>query len=103
MTDNDIVNIYHNLSNRYSLILTSSLAVGFKTTIDFPILRGTSSLGNFEMFVDDFPSFAFYAMRDNGDVFAHKHLQSIVEAKQAVADFMEGTLTLISFGQPYDN
>ena len=102
MDDTDIVNIYHKLSNHYPLILTSSLAAGFKTTLDFPILKGISSLGEFEMFFDELPSFEFYAMHDNGEVFAHKHFYSVSEAEQAVADFMEGKLTLISFGQPND-
>ena len=102
MTDTDIANIYHNLSNRYPLSLTSSIAAGFQTTIDFPILKGTSSLGNFDMFCDDLPSFEFYAMNNKAEVFAHTHFYSANEAEQAVIDFMEGKLTLISFGQPYD-
>ena len=100
MVDADIINIYHTLRNRYPLILTSSLAAGFKATTDFPILRGASSLGNFEMVVDDLPSFAFYAMHDNGEVFDHKHVQSVNKAEETITDFMEGKLTLISFEQP---
>ena len=41
-------------------------------------------------------------MRGNGEVFAHAHFYSATEAEQAIIDFMEGKLTLISFGEPYD-
>lgn len=99
MVEADIVSIYHKLSHRYPLALTNSLAAGFNTTIDFPVLSGTSALGKFELFLDDLPSFAFYAMCDNSEVFAHRHFDSADEAEQAVVDYMEGKLTLISFGQ----
>ena len=102
MTETDVVRIYQKLSDRYPLILTNSLAAGFMTSLEFPVLKGTSSLGNFELFYDDVPSFAFYAMRDNGEEFAHTHFYSVSEAEQAVADFMEGKLTLVSFGQSYN-
>ena len=100
--DADIVFIYQKLRNRYPITLSSSLAMEFKTTVDFLVLSGISSLGRFEMFFDDVPSFAFYAMYSNGEVFAHKHLRSAEEAEKTVADFMEGKLTLISFGQSYN-
>lgn len=96
--DADIGFIYQKLRNRYPITMNSSLAMGFKTTVDFPVLGGVSSLGRFELFFDDVPSFAFYAMHNNGEVLAHKHLQSIDEAEKTVADFMEGKLTFISFG-----
>lgn len=97
--DSDVVNIYKRLSSSYPITLNSSLAIGFKSNIDFPVLSGTSTLGRFEMFFDDV-SFAFYAMYDDGEVFAHWHLQTSSEAEKAVADFMEGKITRIQFGQP---
>lgn len=100
--DADVLDIYRKLSSRYPIMLNSSLAMGFKTNIDFPVLSGISELGRFEMYYDDVPSFTFYAVRSSGEVFAHWHLQTTTEAEKAVADFMEGKLTLISFGQPYD-
>lgn len=102
MIDADIVNIYRKLSKRYPLILTSSLAEGFNTTLDFPVLKGSSSLGSFEMFPDDLPSFEFYAMHDNGELAIHMHFYSFTEAEQAVADFMEGRLYVVSFKLEYD-
>ena len=99
MVEADIVNLYHKLSKYYPLILTDTLAVGYTKDSAFPILKGSSSLGNFEMFFDDLPSFEFYAMHNNGELFAHTHFYSVSAAEQAVADFMEGKLTLISFGQ----
>ena len=68
----------------------------FKT--EFPILCGISRLGRFELFFDDV-SFAFYAMHDNGAVFAHWHAHSVAEAEQAVVDFMNGKMTLVQFGR----
>ena len=100
--DADVVRIYEKLCNKYSLELTSAHKQGFHSSIDFLILIGISVLGKFEMYYDDVPSFAFYATRSSGEVFAHWHLQTATEAEKAVADFMEGKLTLISFGQPYD-
>lgn len=100
--DADIITIYNHLSSRYPVFLSSSLALGFKSKIDFPVLHGQSTLGRFELYFDDF-SFAFYAMHNGEDVFAHKHLQTLLEAEETVADFMEGKITLIQFGQPYDS
>lgn len=97
--DADIQAIYERLRNRYPLALSSSLSLGFKSKMDFPVLHGQSSLGRFELFYDDVPSFAFYAMGDNRTVFAHFHLQTPSKAEETVIDFMEGKLTMIQFGQ----
>lgn len=88
--DADIVNIYHRLCDRYTVALSSALALGYKASVDYPILRGTSSLGIFEMFYDDVPSFAFYVMNSNGEVITHKHFQSAGTAEDAVVRFMKG-------------
>ena len=50
MVEADLVRIYHKLCNYYPLMLINSLAAGYKTTVDFPVLKGASPLGNFEMF-----------------------------------------------------
>lgn len=89
--DSDILNIYEKLRKSYPISVNSSLAVSPNFKMDFPVLCGTSGLGRFEMFFDDV-SFAFYAMRDNGEVFAHWHLQTPAEAETAVAGFMEGKI-----------
>ena len=73
--DSDIIKIYEKLRESYPISVSSSLAVSPNFKIDFPILCGVSSLGKFEVFFDDV-SFPFYAMRDNGEVFAHWHLQT---------------------------
>lgn len=79
--------------------MNSSIGVNPNFKIDFPILCGTSSLGKLELFFDDV-SFAFYAMHDNGAVFAHWHLHTVADAEKAVIDFMNGKITLVQFGQP---
>ena len=89
--DADIRAIYEHLHSRYPIILSSSLCRGFKSKIDFPVLHGRSTLGEFELFYDDV-SFAFYAMHDHGEVFAHWHMQTPIDAENAVADFMQGKL-----------
>ena len=48
--DSDIVRIYEQLRERYSIVLNHSLEMNSKFTIDFPILCGTSSLGKFKVF-----------------------------------------------------
>lgn len=93
ITTDDLKAIYEHLRNRYPISLTSSFSMGFKSNIDFPILHGQSDLGRFNLFFDDV-SFAFYAMRDDGEVFAHWHLQTLIEAEKTVADFMEGRMGL---------
>ena len=97
--DSDIVGIYEKLCKHYPVRLTSSLAASSKFTLDFPILCGISDLGKFEVFFDDI-SFPFYVMRDNGEVFAHWHLQTLDEVEQTVVDFMEGKPSAIPFGRP---
>ena len=98
--DADIVYIYEKLCNKYPLELTSAHKQGIHSSIDFPILIGTSVLGKFEMCYDDVPSFAFYAVRSSGEVFAHWHLQTATEAEKAVIDFMEGKILLLQFEPP---
>lgn len=95
--DADILMIYEKLHERYQISLRSSLAVSPNFKIDFPILCGTSNLGKFEVFFDDV-SFPFYAMRENGEVFAHWHLQTSDEVVKTVVDFMEGKPSAIPFG-----
>lgn len=97
--DADIQAIYERLRDRYPIVLSSSLSLGFNGKVDFPVLYGQSVLGRFELFYDDVPSFAFYAMDDSGGVFAHFHLQTPAEAEKTVLDFMDGKLTIIQFGQ----
>ena len=99
--DSDIIKIYEKLQGNYPISVSSSLAVSPNFKIDFPILCGISSLGKFEVFFDDV-SFPFYAMRDNGEVFAHWHLQTPDEVEKTVVDFMEGKPSAIPFGQPYN-
>lgn len=99
--DSDILMIYEKLHESYPISINSSLLVNPNFKIDFPILCGTSNLGKFEVFYDDV-SFPFYAIRDNGDVFAHWHLQTPDEVEKTVVDFMEGKPSAIPFKQPYN-
>ena len=99
--DANIKSLYKQLHSKYPLELKNSKEMGFKTNSDFPVLCGISSLGKFEVFFDDV-SFPFYAMRDNGEVFAHWHLQTPDEVEKTVVDFMEGKPSVIPFGQPYN-
>lgn len=99
--DADIKKLYAQLHDEYPLELTSAFEKGSKTNIDYPILRGTSMLGSFELFYGDL-DFEFYAERDDGAFLSHCHLQSAKEAEQTVVDFMNGKLTTIQFGQPHN-
>ena len=99
--DTDIIKIYEKLQENYPISVNSSLAVSPNFKTDFPILCGTSSLGKFKVFFDEV-SFPFYAMRDNGEVFAHWHLQTLDEVEKTVVDFMEGKSSAIPFGRPYN-
>ncbi len=99
--DADIKNLYNRLSGEYSLELKSSLDMGFKTDMDYPVLCGTSALGRFELFYGDF-SYEFYAIKRNGEFLAHFHFQSAAEAEKTVIDFMNEKLTIIQLGQPND-
>ena len=94
-----VLKIYETLHESYPISLNSSLAISPNFKTDFPILCGTSQLGKFEVFFDDV-SFPFYVMRDNGEVFAHWHLQTPDEVEKTVVDFMEGKPSVILFGQP---
>ena len=97
-TDKDIENLYDQLKSKYDLVLSSSILLKKKSKIDFPILCGKSDLGKFELFFDDV-SFAFYAMHDNGEVFIHRHFQTISEAAETIEDFMNGTIITVHFGR----
>ena len=97
--DADIKELYNRLHCEYPLELKSSLEMGFKSNIDFPVLCGASVLGKFEIFQGDL-DFEFYSMKENGDFLAHFHFKSVTEAEKTVIDFMNGKLTIIQFGQP---
>lgn len=96
--DSAVLKIYERLHESYPISVNSSRAVSPNFKIDFPILCGASKLGKFEVFFDDV-SFPFYAMRDNGEVFAHWHLQTLDEVEKTVVDFMEGKPSVIPFGR----
>lgn len=89
--DYDIQAIYEHLHDRYPVVLSSSQSLGYKSEIDFPVLHGHTILGYFELYYDDI-SFAFYAMHENKDVFAHFHLETLSDAEKAIANFMDGKL-----------
>ena len=95
--ETDVTVIYERLRKAYPVCLSSSLDRGFKSGIDFPVLHGHSVLGEFELFYDDV-SFSFYVQRD-GKLIAHWHLQTVEEAEKCIADFMEGKMQVVSFGQ----
>ena len=95
--DTDVKAIYERLHDRYPIILSSSLTLGFK--FDFPVLHGQSSLGTFELFYDGV-SFPFYAKDDTEKVYAHFHLQTPAKAEETVIEFMEGKLTIVQFRLP---
>lgn len=89
--DSDVLKIYEKLHESYPISVKSSLAVSPNFKTDFPILCGISNLGKFEVFFDDI-SFPFYAMNNNGDVFAHWHLQTAQEVEETIVNFMEGNM-----------
>lgn len=95
--ETDILVIYEHLCHKYPVSLSSSKVLHPKTRLDFPIVHGSSVLGKFELFYDDV-SFAFYAIQEDGKVFAHRHLQTLEEAEKAVSDFMQGNL-VTPFGE----
>ena len=45
--DADIKELYNRLHSKYPLELKSSLEMGFKTELYYPVLCGTSILGSF--------------------------------------------------------
>ena len=73
--DADVVTICERLSSSYPIRLKSSLAMGCKFGVDFPVLCEKSCLEKFEVCFDDV-SFPFYAMHDDGVIYAHWHLQT---------------------------
>lgn len=96
--DKDIKIIYEKLHNCYPIVLGSSRSLEFKGDLDFPVLHGQSVLGEFNLFFDGV-SFAFYAMHDDGEIFAHWHLQTYLDAEETVADFMKGKLSVFNTGE----
>ena len=95
--DADVVRIYERLRESYPVTLKNSLAMGYKSSMDFPVLCGKSCLGKFEVCFDDV-SFPFYAMHDDGVIYAHWHLQAPSEVEKTVVDFMEGKISQLQFG-----
>ncbi len=87
--DTDVIKIYEKLKNSYQVLLDSSLDLGFKSNIDFPVIHGQSVLGKFELFFDDV-SFPFYVIDEKGEVVRHFHLQTATDAEEVIINFMEG-------------
>ena len=94
--ETDVTIIYERLCKTYPICLSRSVDRGFKSNVDFPVLHGHSSLGDFELFYDDV-SFPFYVEREDGELIAHFHLRTLEEAEKCIADFMEGRMRLLSF------
>ena len=88
--DTDVIKLYENLKNRFPVVLSSSLDLGFKSNNDFPVIHGQSVLGKFELFFDDI-SFPFYATNEDGKILFHSHLQTQLDAEETIIKFMEGT------------
>jgi hypothetical protein len=99
MMNTDVSVIHEKLREKYPIQVCNSRDINPNFRADFPVVCGQSALGKFELFYDDV-SFPFYAMREDGEVFAHWHLQTLEEAETVVAEFMEGKLTLVSIGYP---
>ena len=95
----DVTIIYEHIRHEYPVSLSSSLDRGFKSVMDFPVLHGHSVLGDFELFYDGV-SFPFYAMREDGTLYAHWHLQTVEEAEKTIVDFMQGNIARVQLGQP---
>lgn len=89
MMNTDVSIIYKKLREKYPVELCNSRDLSPNFRVDFPIVCGQSARGKFELFYDGV-SFPFYAMREDGEVYAHWHLQTLEEAEKVVADFMEG-------------
>ena len=99
MMNTDVSVIYKKLCEKYPIEVCNSRDISPNFHFDFPVVCGQSVLGKFELFYDDV-SFPFYVMREDGELIAHWHLQTLEEAEKCIADFMEGRTQLIKFGQP---
>ena len=97
MVNTDVSVIYEKLCEKYPVKLCNSRDISPNFLADFPIVCGQSVLGKFELFYDGV-SFPFYAMRENRELFAHWHLETLEEAEKSIIDFMEGRIELAQFG-----
>lgn len=101
MMNTDVSIVYEKLCEKYPVEVRNSRDISPNFRVDFPVLCGQSALGKFELFYDGV-SFPFYAMRGDGEVFAHWHVQTLEEAEECLVDFMEGRMRLTQLGQSND-
>ncbi len=83
--------IYEHLSDRYNLLLTTTLALDAGYTIDVKVLCGESAKGRFHLYkeYDDSHEFVFSVEYPDGKGYTHWHPQSIEQAMADVISFME--------------
>ena len=85
----DLEIIYEQLKDKYDLVLTNSFARDVRYTIDFPILCGESSLGEFE-FYHDGAMFVLSVDKTDGSS-THCHPLDTSAAIEDISAFMDGT------------
>ncbi len=89
MENHDLEFIYNQLKDKYDLVLTNTLALDERYTIDAPVLCGESSLGQFELYHDG--SLFVLDIDEVDGSYTHFHPIDVSAAINSISAFMNGT------------
>jgi len=89
ITDDDLVSVYEQLKDRYSLLLTNSKSLDERFTIDCPIIVGKAHGQIIELY-NDYGIFVLVVMDDAQTKGTHWHPNDVDSAIDYIVEFMEG-------------
>lgn len=88
-TNNDVFDIYNALKDKYSLLMTNTLALDDGYTVDYPVLVAKAHGQAVRLYVDD-GYFVFCVIDEAKDAETHLHPCDTQQALSFLVEFMDG-------------
>ncbi len=89
ITEYDVISVYNQLKNRYSLVLTNTMALDEGFTVDCPIIVGKAHGQIIELYEDD-GMFILDVMDEAQTKGTHWHPNDVESAIEYIVEFMDG-------------
>ena len=89
ITELDVISVYNQLKDRYSLVLTNTMALDEGYTVDCPIIVGKAHGQIIELYEDD-GMFILDVMDEAQTQGTHWHPCNIENAVKHIVEFMKG-------------
>ena len=89
ITENDVINVYERLKDRYDLILTTTMEFDREFTVDSPLIVGKAHGQMIELYVCD-DIFVLYVADSEQTMGTHWHPSNVDRAAKDITEFMDG-------------